>query len=204
MSPAQSITPPPVFAVTVAPLTSAQWRHLATSGAWRRGSCPVSRTDLRYVKVTFWGFDRRAHTGELMMNKDAVEPLTTVMRALFVARFPIRSMTLIDAYGGSDDRSMHADNAYVFGCGRVPGNPDAWSQHAYGRAIDLNPIENPEIRSGVVSPPEGAAYVDRRRSAVGMIHDGDAVVRAFTSVGWVWGGSWRTLKDYMHFSATGY
>jgi poly-gamma-glutamate synthesis protein (capsule biosynthesis protein) len=155
------------------------------------------------VRVAYWGFDGRVHLGELMVNKDAVRAIETAMRALFAARFPIHKMVLVDNYGGSDPRSMHDNNSYAFGCAVVPGS-EVWSQHSYGRAIDLNPIQNPEIRNGHISPPEGAACADRAIASKGMIRARGPVVRAFTKVGWTWGGNWHTLKDYMHFSANGW
>jgi hypothetical protein len=98
---------------------------------------------------------------------------------------------------------MAANNTSAFNCRFVSGTA-RWSEHAYGRAIDINPVQNPYVSSsGRASPPAGAAYVDRSRRAPGMIHAGDAVVRAFAAVGWGWGGSWRGVKDYQHFSASG-
>lgn len=67
----------------------------------------------------------------------------------------------------------------------------------------FNPLENPEVRNGVVSPPAGRAHIDRTARTPGLIRDGDVVVRAFAAIGWRWGGYWHSLKDYQHFSATG-
>jgi hypothetical protein len=113
-------------------------------------------------------------------------------------------MRLVDRYGGNDNRSMRADNTSAFNCRRVAGTT-RWSEHAYGRAIDINPVENPYVRSdGSVSPRRGRPYADRSRHARGMIHARDATVRAFHRVGWGWGGYWRSSKDYQHFSASGH
>jgi hypothetical protein len=169
--------------------------------SWHRG-CPVGRSDLRLVTVTHWGFDRRVHTGRLVVNARAAPAVVGALRGLFAARFPIRRMELVERYGSSDDRSMAADNTSAFNCRRVEGST-SWSAHAYGLAIDINPLENPYLRRGQVLPPAGRAYLDRSRWRTGMIHAGDAVVRAFAAVGWPWGGSWHSLKDYQHFSATG-
>jgi poly-gamma-glutamate synthesis protein (capsule biosynthesis protein) len=111
-------------------------------------------------------------------------------------------MRPVDAYGSDDERSMAADNTSAFNCRRVAGS-SSWSEHARGLAIDINPLENPEIRGGRVLPPAGAAFTDRSRWRRGMIHSEDAVVRAFAAIGWRWGGYWRSPKDYQHFSATG-
>jgi D-alanyl-D-alanine carboxypeptidase len=170
--------------------------------SWHRG-CPVPVRKLRVLKVSFWGFDHRAHTGRLVVHRTAVRPLMRVMRAIYAARFPIRRMVPVDRYGASDNRSMAADNTSAFNCRRAAGS-SSWSEHAYGRAIDINPVENPMISGGKVSPPKGARYRHRGRHAPGMIHRRGAVVRAFRRVGWGWGGRWHSPKDYQHFSATGH
>lgn len=169
--------------------------------SWHRG-CPVPVSDLRLVEVSFWGFDGRAHQGKLILHRSYTSPVVKALRTLYGARFPIRRMQLVEAYGSSDDRSMAADNSSAFNCRGVPG-AGSWSEHAYGRAIDVNPLENPEVRQGVVSPPGGRKYTNRSKQAKGMIHSGDAAVRAFESVGWHWGGYWHSLKDYQHFSWNG-
>ena len=94
---------------------------------------------------------------------------------------------------------MLADNTSAFNCRLVPG-ASAWAQHAYGLAVDVNPFENPEIQDGKADPPTAVAWADRSRSNPAMISEGDAAWRA---IGWTGGGDWRSLKDYMHFSANG-
>jgi hypothetical protein len=89
-----------------------------------------------------------------------------------------------------------------FKCRFVSGTRH-WSQHAYGLALDLNPVENPYVHGGLVEPPAGRRYLDRSRRRPGMVVPGDVVVRAFASIGWRWGGYWTSAKDYQHFSATG-
>lgn len=170
--------------------------------SWRRG-CPVPLADLRLLSLDHWGYDGRVHRGELVVHRDAVDAVSTVMRRLYAARFPIERMRLVDKYGGSDDRSMAANNTSAFNCRSVDGRPGVWSQHAFGRAIDINPLVNPYVRRGRVEPPEGARYADRSVPAKGLIRSGDVVVRAFDDVGWAWGGYWRSSKDYQHFSSTG-
>jgi hypothetical protein len=169
--------------------------------SWHRG-CPVPISDLRLVTVTYWGFDDRPHTGRLVLNRDATRPVIAALRSLYASRFPIRRMVLVDRYGADDNRSMAADNTSAFNCRRVETST-SWSQHAYGRAIDINPLENPYIVGGRVLPPAGRRYVDRSLERKGMIHAGDAAVRAFAAVGWSWGGTWSSPLDYQHFSANG-
>jgi D-alanyl-D-alanine carboxypeptidase len=143
-----------------------------------------------------------AHEGELIVAARWARPVASVFRRLYAARFPIRQLRLIDVYGGNDDRSDAADNSSGFNCRFVEGTT-VWSEHARGRAIDLNPLENPQIKDGAFTPPAGRRFVNRTRWSRGMIHPRDKVVRAFASIGWHWGGYWHSLKDYMHFSATG-
>ena len=122
--------------------------------------------------------------------------------SLYDAGFPIARMRLVDDYGADDDRSMAANNTSGFNCRRVAGQR-SWSQHAYGAAIDINPVQNPYVRRTSVLPAAGRAYVDRTRQRPGMVLAGDPVVRAFAAVRWGWGGGFRSLKDYQHFSASG-
>jgi hypothetical protein len=173
----------------------------ASMTSWRPG-CPVPVARLRLLTVDHWGFDGRERRGRLIVHAGYARGVVRVFRALHRARFRIRRMELVERYGSNDDRSMAADNTSGFNCRRVEGS-SGWSEHAYGRAIDLNPLENPYVRRGVVSPPAGVRYLDRSRRARGMIHRGDAAVRAFAAIGWKWGGDWTSLKDYQHFSATG-
>jgi hypothetical protein len=171
--------------------------------SWHPG-CPVPPNELRRVRLSYWGFDRRTHTGALVVHVDAVRDLRLVFARLYAARFPIRRMRVVDVYGGSDRRSMAADNTSAFNCrfAYAPG-PRRWSAHAYGKAIDVNPVENPYVSGGRVSPPAGAAFRDRSRVRRGMAVTGGVLVRAFDSVGWSWGGRWSGTPDYQHFSATG-
>jgi D-alanyl-D-alanine carboxypeptidase-like protein len=171
--------------------------------SWRQG-CPVPPNELRRLRLSYWGFDRRAHTGMLVVHVDVIRDLRLVFARLYAARFPIRRMRLVDVYGGSDRRSMAADNTSAFNCrfASAPG-PRRWSAHAYGKAIDVNPVENPYVSGGRVSPPAGAAFRDRSRVRRGMAVTGGVLVRAFDSVGWSWGGRWSSTPDYQHFSATG-
>jgi D-alanyl-D-alanine carboxypeptidase len=169
--------------------------------SWRPG-CPVGLGDLRVLRVDHWGLDRRVHPGELVVHRDQARRLLGVMERLFRLRYPIRRMRLVDDYRADDDRSMAANNTSAFNCRRVSGT-SRWSEHAFGRAIDVNPVQNPYVTGRHVSPPAGRPYADRARRAPGMIHAGDAVVRAFAAAGWKWGGAWRSGRDYQHFSASG-
>ncbi len=174
---------------------------MLASGSWS-AAAPVSLEDLRILRVSFWGFDGRTHTGSVVVHGTRADDLQTVFQKLYDARFPIRSMNLIDDYAASDERSMAADNTSAYN-GRYVGGTTVWSMHAYGLAIDINPIENPWVSGGDVSPAAGRSFVNRSLNAPGMIHSWDVVVRAFTSIGWKWGGDWKDTKDYQHFSSNG-
>jgi D-alanyl-D-alanine carboxypeptidase len=170
--------------------------------SWHRG-CPVGFNRLRLLRVRHWGFDGTVHRGRLVVHRDSVQAMLGVMHRLYALHFPIRRMRLVDAYGADDHRSMDADNTSAFNC-RVVAGTDRWSEHAYGRAIDLNPVENPYTDDdGYVSPPAGAPFADRSQRAPGLIHRKGPVVAAFARAGWEWGGDWAWPKDYQHFSATG-
>jgi poly-gamma-glutamate synthesis protein (capsule biosynthesis protein) len=166
---------------------------------WRRG-CPVPRRDLRYVQLSYVGFDGAAYQGELVLHEDVAADVVGVFERLYDTRFPIRRMRLVDDYGGSDARSMAANNTSAFNCRRTTGG-SSWSEHSYGRAVDINPVQNPYVYRGDVQPPRGASYVDRSPLREGMVTR--AVRRAFRQVGWQWGGAWTSRKDYQHFSQTG-
>ena len=201
-APSASLTNSPgaVFQGSTSALTAAM-RSRMTGVSWHPG-CPVTLGGLRLLRLSYWGFDHAAHQGELIVSASAALSLTQAFRLLFEARFPIRQMRLVDDFGGDDERSMLADNTSAFNCRLVPGT-SVWAQHAYGLAVDINPFENPEIQDGQADPPAAAAWADRSRSSPAMISEGDAAWRAFRAIGWTWGGDWRSLKDYMHFSANG-
>jgi hypothetical protein len=177
-------------------------RERMTGVSWHRG-CPVALNRLRLLRVTHWGFDGEVHRGRLVVHQDSARSMLRVMRELYRLHFPIRRMRLVDAYGADDHRSMNADNTSAFNCRFVAGT-SRWSEHAYGHAIDVNPIENPYVTSdGYVSPPAGARYADRSQRAPGLIHRRGPVVTAFAKNGWKWGGNWSWPKDYQHFSVGG-
>ena len=92
--------------------------------------------------------------GELVVHADAAEDMVTVFRALFDAGYPVRSMRLVDDFDASDDASMDADNTSAFNCRAITGGT-GWSEHAYGRAIDVNPVENPYVSGSSVGPSAG-------------------------------------------------
>jgi D-alanyl-D-alanine carboxypeptidase len=189
------------FRGSVTPLP-ASLRETMTGRSWHRG-CPVALSGLSLVRARHWGFDGRVHTGRLVVARDVAQPVLDVLRRLYAARFPIRRMVPVDAYGASDFRSIEADNTSAFNCRFVDGTT-RWSEHSYGRAIDLNPIENPYVTgAGTTSHPASRRYLRRSPYRAGMAVEGGVVVRAFDAVGWGWGGRWSGDHDFQHFSASG-
>jgi hypothetical protein len=189
-------------------VTAFRWSARGVSAAqlgksWHQG-CPVGASSLRAVRLTFWGFDHAAHTGTLVVNARVVPPVVEAFRQMYAARFPIRQMVPVAAYGGDDNKSMAADNTSAYNCrAAVSNGPKHWSMHAYGEAIDINTVENPYTLDGTVRPPSGKPYTNRSRVRPGMIVRGSSPVRAFSAVGWGWGGNWSSSPDYQHFSSNG-
>ena len=197
---ASSAAPAP-FRSDIERIDAAQAKRM-TGVSWRQG-CPVALRDLRLLTLSHWGFDGRARTGRLIVHRDVARDLVQVFRDLYAARFLIRRLVPVDAYGGSDFRSIEADNTSAFNCRFVEGTT-RWSNHAYGKAIDVNPIENPYVSSGSTSHRASRSYVERSKHRPGMAYEGGALVRAFDRIGWGWGGCWTSsVKDYQHFSETG-
>lgn len=189
------------FRGSVSPIPAALAKRM-TGVSWRPG-CPVPLRHLRVVRATHRGFDGRDRVGTLVVHRDVASTMLGVLRQLYADGFPIRRMTPVDAFGGSDFRSIEADNTSAFNCRYVDGTT-RWSEHAYGRAIDVNPIENPYVgSSGTTSHPRSVPYLERTPYRPGMAVEGGVLVRAFDGAGWGWGGRWRGTHDYQHFSASG-
>ena len=170
-----------------------------------RPGCPVALSDLRYLQLSYIGFDGDAHTGEMAIHKDYSVQVATLFERLYNARWPIHRMRLVDDYGANDGRSMAANNTSGFNCRRVAGSR-SWSAHAYGAAIDINPVQNPDLTGTSVAPRAGRPFATVDRSAdahppPGVITANGPVVRAFARIGWEWGGTWSSANDYQHFSA---
>ena len=193
--------PAATFQATVRRIDPALRARMRTS---HRPGCPTPLTALRHVTVSYVGFDGRPRTGELVLHDDHARPVVSVFRALFEAGWPIRRMRLVDEYAGIDDRSLAANNTSAYNCRQVAG-ADHWSRHAFGAAVDINPVQNPYLRPDGIAPPNGRRYADLPRTTGsrvprGVITEGDLVVEAFTRIGWEWGGRFSD-PDYQHFFA---
>jgi hypothetical protein len=197
------------FHSSVRPLTP-HTRHMLRAGGFYHRGCPVTLSDLRLLRVRYRGFDGHSHTGQLIVNRRATNPLRRAFRRLYARRFPIRHMRIADFYGPVRNRPADGDATASFECRQAVPSPctggrgtGTWSMHAYGLAVDVNPFENPYVGCGQSRDPAARPFFNRSRHRRGMV--GGGAVRAFRSVGWGWGGAWAgSTKDYMHFSSTGH
>jgi D-alanyl-D-alanine carboxypeptidase-like protein len=193
--------PPPAdgrFHAAIVPVPAAIQRR----STWTAG-CPVTMAELRYVTVGFRGFDGKAHTGELIVHRDVADTVVTVFSRLFAAGFPMERMRVTSPAEAAAKPTGDGNTTAAFVCRPVRGST-VWSAHAYGKAVDVNPFHNPYRSGSRVIPELATAYLDRGRGLPGMITATGPVVAAFRAVGWTWGGSWTSPKDYMHFSSTGH
>jgi hypothetical protein len=196
------------FQSSIQPLPPAVKKSIVAAHAWQPG-CPVPLSGLRLLTISYWGFDDRTHTGQLVVNARYAADLAKVFRKLYAMHFPIHHMTLA-MYGPPRSWPADRDLTGSFECRQAVPSPCTggtgtghWSEHAYGEAIDLNPIENPYVGCGMSRDKASRAYIDRSRLRKGMVTP--AVVAAFRSIGWGWGGAWTgSTKDYMHFSESGH
>ncbi len=196
------------FQASIRPLPALLRAEL--TGRFWHAACPVPLSRLRVLTVAHWGFDGRVHTGQLVVDEDAAASLTRVFRRLYELRFPIHHVRVADAYGPPHSQPADGDISGAFECRQAVPSPctrgtgtGSWSEHAYGEAVDLNPVENPYVGCGRTRDRASARYLDRSWLRRGMVTP--AVVQAFRSIGWGWGGDWAgSTKDYMHFSASGH
>ncbi|HEX5968391.1 MAG TPA: M15 family metallopeptidase [Intrasporangium sp.] len=198
----------PAFAPAYSyPISDAQWAKITATGTWRPG-CPVGRAGLTNVSVPHFGMDGTYHRGSVTVNLDVAADVIQVFNSLAAQRFPIRQAVPIEHFGGWDSASGRADNTTAFNC-RKPSEANApadASPHANGRAIDINPRENPWIqpRTGAWEP-DGHWTGSRRTLAnekYGLVVPGGIVHAIFTKLGWSWSGLSRS-RDAMHWD-TGY
>lgn len=196
--------PPPRHASYVrpfrAPVATVTAADLGPS--WHTG-CPVPVAKLRELTIPYWNYKGLRRLGHLVVHVGVVQDVRDAFRRLYDGRFQIRSIRPISEFpGASDPRSMQANNTSAFNCRYVAGTT-TWSQHSYGRAIDVNPVQNPYVSDGQADPPSGQPWVDRSTGGPGMALPGNLLVRAFTDQGWGWGGTWSGDKDFQHFSLNG-
>jgi hypothetical protein len=186
-------------------IPDAVWQRMQGSSWHADLDCPARET-LVLLTITYRDFEGRLQTGDMIVHADVASDVMAIFDGILQTGFRIHSIRLVDDFGGDDNRSMLANNTSGFNCRMVPFGANL-SAHATGRAIDINPVQNPYVRGKRTLPPSGEIYdqpAERRNAGVvGLITDESPVVRIFRRHGWIWGGNWRNSKDYQHFSSTG-
>ncbi len=192
------------FQSSISQITPQIKQRMIKGNAWRKG-CPVGLNDLRYLSMSYLDFNGQSKEGELIVHKDVSVEVTKIFEALYEMGYPVKEMKLVSDYKGSDWQSIEADNTSAFNCRNATGSKK-WSKHSYGKAIDINPIENPYIsRSGRISHKASLKYRKRvHKNATSadkaLLLNNDKATRIFKKYGWKWGGNWSGVKDYQHFS----
>ncbi len=192
------------YRATISHITPDIKKRMLNGHSWRKG-CPVSLKDLRYLQMNYKDFNGETKSGEMIVNAQVASEVTEIFRKLYAIDYPIRKMKLVSEYKGSDWQSIEADNTSAFNCRKATGSTH-WSKHSYGKAIDLNSIENPYLsRSGHIAHKASQQYrkrVHKNNSAAdkAVLLKNDKAVKLFKSYGWKWGGDWSGVKDYQHFS----
>lgn len=133
-----------------------------------QAACPVKATDLRYLTIAFWGFDGRAHTGEMLVNASGAAGITKAFGKLFAAHFPLEEMRVTSPAELTLAPTGDGNSTSAFVCRPARGQT-TWSAHAYGLAVDVNPFCNPYTQGDLVLPELASAYVDRSRKRPGMV-----------------------------------
>ena len=194
------------FAGRISAIPMAIQREM-TGKTWEPG-CPVALEDLRLLRFNYLGFTGDVKRGRMVVHADIASDVLGVFEQLFDAQFPFKNVDLSSRWRPNGPTDTRRSKTAAFNC-RPALNPDltptgSWSEHAYGLAIDINPLQNPYVAAdGTVERPAAEPYLDRSQNLPGMIHAGDVVVRSFAAMGWEWGGLWSGKKDYMHFSLRG-
>jgi len=192
------------FESNISQITSQIKQRMIKGNSWKKG-CPVPLEDLRYLRIKHINFNGEDQMGEMIVHKEVSVEVTEIFEALYNSDYPINKMRLVSDYKGSDWQSIEADNTSAFNCRKATGSKK-FSKHSYGKAIDINPIENPYIfRSGKSSHKASKAYLKRKRSSESssqraMLLPYDNATKIFKQYGWKWGGDWSGVKDYQHFS----
>lgn len=159
---------------------------------------PISFNELRYLQLPYYDFEGNIQIGEMVCNKAIADDLIDIFRILFHFEYPFQSIRLVDDFDGDDEASMQANNTSCFNYRNISGS-QLLSKHALGRAIDINPLQNPWVRGSRTYPSTATPYRDRSRDFPHKIDKQDLCYRVFKWKGFIWGGEWKTAKDYQHF-----
>ncbi len=155
-----------LFAVFHSGAISPEYAEKMKGVSWHAG-CPVPVSELRMLTLSYWDFAGHEQTGKLVVNAAVAVDVTAIFKELHARKFPIERMQTVEAYGGNDDRSMEANNTSAFNCRDKTGQPGQFSNHSWGRAIDLNPLTNPYVKGEKVLPEAGRDYLDRTEGLQG-------------------------------------
>ncbi len=191
---------------TITPVPDLIWDHMQGVSWHADMGCPT-RNQLSYLRIPYRDFNKRPQMGEMITARSVARDVLATFTEMYCSgEFLIEKMKLIDHYDGSDPLSMDDNNTSSFNC-RLTSNGKRLSEHSFGKAIDINPVQNPYVRKGVTLPKSGHPYNTTRKRQQphpGMITENDIVTRAFNKIAWKWGGNWRNSKDYQHFSKSGH
>ena len=193
----------------ISPISKEVKTRMLKGNSWKKG-CPVPLEDLRYLQIKHWDFEGKTKTGELIVHAEVAQNVVSIFEELYAIKYPVYQMKLVSKFKGNDWQSIEADNTSALNCRSITGNKKKWSNHAYGKAIDINPIENPYIsRTGYISHKASAPFRKRKHLNTrghedkAMITHGDKALKIFQKHGWTWGGDWHPVKDYQHFEYLG-
>ena len=191
----------------ISPITPETKKRMIKGNSWRYG-CPVALNELRYLQVKYWNLKGTTNIGELIVHRNVAKSVSKIFGELYAIKYPIKQMRLVSDFKGSDWQSIEADNTSAFNCRNIIGNKNKWSNHAYGKAIDINPIENPYMsRKGTSSHSKSRPFLPNKRfhkstlspADKAVLLKNDKAVKIFKNYGWRWGGDWKGIKDYQHF-----
>lgn len=181
------------------------------NGKSYRDNNDISLEDLRYLKLIHYNFNHQVQVGEMIVNAGIQDVVISIFKELFQNEYEVQSIYLVDNYwveGGdgndADTASIDQNNTSCF-CYRPATGSSNISNHGYGRAIDINPQQNPYVYSGNYSHPNAAPYIDRNCGDPHVIvgNDSDICYSIFTKYGFSWGGNWTDPIDYQHFELPG-
>lgn len=152
------------------------------------------KSNLILLYVEYYSFDNNLHRGQLVINKKIKKDIEEIFLLIKENKFPVAKVVPVVKYNWSDDSSMIDNNTSCFNYRKVEGS-NKYSNHAFGLAVDINPLQNPMIKNKKIYPPNAKYDI----KAKGTLSKNSFLVKEFIKRGWSWGGNWKTLKDYQHF-----